>query len=381
MSRVFSAKSDKLRILILTSFTVGCLQKEGHSMKMRHGKIRRFILLAGLVLLVGAGCANTPPILGADGAPLPGSIASLEEAKILGTEQWLLIRGRSTEAPVLLWLSGGPGGSEIGWTRKYLSGLEDDFVLVNWEQPGTGKSYSAADARSMTVDEYVDHTIAVSEYLAQRFGKERILLAGHSWGSVIGILAAQRRPDLYRAYIGIGQHVNSPENDTIGYELVLRRAAAGGDENTVAKLKENGPPPYTTDQKGNYAFLFQRLFEFSPSAPGTKEVDSMAFLSPEEYHFLDSVNLVRGLIQSVNHVYPQLNEYDLEELVPELEIPAYFVSGRYDYTCVQDISFRFFQGLEAPEKEFIWFEQSGHNACFQEPEKFVSLMRKIKGGP
>jgi pimeloyl-ACP methyl ester carboxylesterase len=350
-------------------------------MKMIHGKIRRSILLAGLVLLIGAGCANTPPILGTDGAPLPGSIASLEKAEVLDTAQWLLIRGRSTEAPVLLWLSGGPGGSEIGWTRKYLSGLERDFILINWEQPGAGKSYSAADARSMTVKEYVDHTVAVSEYLAKRFGKEKILLAGHSWGSVIGILAAQRRPDLYRAYIGIGQHVNAPENDNIGYDLVLRRAADAGDERTVAKLKENGPPPYTTEEKGKYAYLFQRLFAYSPSAPGSVEVDSMAFLNPGEYHFLDSVNLIRGLIESVNYIYPQLNDYDLETMIPELEIPAYFVTGRYDYTCVQDIAFRFYRQLKAPAKEFYWFENSGHNACFQEPDKFVSLMREIASGP
>jgi pimeloyl-ACP methyl ester carboxylesterase len=319
-------------------------------------------------------CAQTTPITDAGGEAVPGSIASLEKVEILGTEQWLLMRGHDADAPVLLWLAGGPGGSEIGRTRDYLSELEESFVFVNWEQPGTGKSFGAIDIRDATYEDFVDHTIAVSEYLAKRFGKERIYLAGHSWWTIIGIMAAERRPDLYAAYVGVAQQVNFVENDRLGYELVLERAAAAGDERTVRRLTEMGPPPYAVEDGGNYNYLFQRVFRYSPTPPGGHEIDSMSIFTPEEYTLRDTVNLVRGVLRGVPNIYPQLVGLDFTQDVPRLEVPTFFVTGRYDYTCVQDITFEYVQSLAAPVKRHYWFEKSGHEACYQEPEKFARIL-------
>ena len=333
---------------------------------------------AGLALcalcLALAGCAGTPPIADENGNTLPGSIAALEKVEIAGSEQWLLMRGYDEEAPVLLWLAGGPGGSEIGRTRDYLGNLEKSFVFVNWEQPGTGKSYGALDMRRADYTEFVDHTIAVSEYLCERFGKERIYLAGHSWGSIIGLMAAERRPDLYAAYIGLAQQVEFVENDRTGYEMVLERAAAAGDDGTVEKLEDNGPPPYSAAEKGKYAYLFQRIFRYSPEAPDAPRINEMSIFNPEEYTLIDTVNLIRGVIQGVNHVYPQLVGLDFRRDIPALEIPVFFVTGRYDYTCLSELSYDYYSKLEAPVKRHYWFERSGHEACFQEPRKFEQLL-------
>jgi pimeloyl-ACP methyl ester carboxylesterase len=350
--------------------------QEKTEMKQR-GRQRGRGALAAL-LTVGvmglASCAGTMPIRGDDGAPVAGSIASLEKVEILGTQQWLLLRGHDVEAPVLLWLAGGPGGSEIGRTRDYLSQLEESFVFVNWEQPGTGKSFGALDARNAGYEEFVDHTIAVSSYLVERFGGRPIYLAGHSWGSIIGLLAAAKRPDLYAAYIGIGQQVDFVENDRIGYDLVLERAAAAGDDATVRKLEEQGPPPYTAEERGKYTYLFQRIFRYSPKAPDAPHIDDMSIFTPKEYTIVDTVNLVRGLIRGVNHIYPQLVGLDFRRDIPRLDLPVFFVTGRYDYTCVQDLTYEYFELLEAPIKRHYWFEKSGHESCYQEPEEFRRIL-------
>ena len=340
--------------------------------------MKRTVLMAtvaaGLLVFGLASCAQTTPITGTGDEALSGSIASLEKVEIMGTEQWLLMRGKDADAPVLLWLAGGPGGSEIGRTRDYLSELEESFVFVNWEQPGTGKSFGALDMRKATYEEFVDHTIAVSEYLAERFGKERIYLAGHSWGTIIGIIAAERRPDLYAAYIGAAQQVNFIENDQIGYDLVLERAEAAGDERTVNRLEKNGPPPYTAEDAGKYSYLFQRVFRYSPTPAGGHEINEMSIFTPDEYTLRDTVNLVRGVLRGVRYIYPQLVGLDFTQEITRLEVPTFFVTGRYDYTCVQDITFDYFQSLEAPVKRHYWFESSGHEACFQESEKFVQIL-------
>lgn len=303
------------------------------------------------------------------------SIAVMEKVNVLGTKQSIIVRGHDTDNPLLLWLSGGPGGSEVGWTREYLSGLEKDVIFVNWEQPGTGKSFRAGDMKEMTVQDFVDHTIALSELLIERFTKDSLILVGHSWGSIIGLMAADQRPDLFGAYVGLGQQVNAQENDMLGYKLVMEQASARGEDKIVKKLKENGPPPYTVEEKGKYTYLFQKLHVYSPQPPSAGHVNEMAMLFPQEYSLIDTVNLIRGVINGVNYIYPQLADLDFERDIPSLDVPVFFPTGRYDFTCVQDITYRYFQKLDAPLKKFYWMEHSGHNACYQEPELFMDIIR------
>jgi pimeloyl-ACP methyl ester carboxylesterase len=335
-------------------------------------------LTSVLVLLVSLflSCANTPKITDASGEEIPGSIASMERITINGIEQWIVLRGHHTDAPVLLWLAGGPGGSEVGWTRRYLGELEKELVFVNWEQPGSGKSARWTDIKELRVEEFVEQTILLSEYLADRFAKERIILLGHSWGSIIGLKAAQARPDLYHAYVGVGQQVNAVENDRIGYELVLREAEARGDDRLLRKLRDQGPPPYSVQDRGAYLTLFQKLSVFSPEHPGSSEPDFWAFIHPDEYTLPDSVRLIRSVVDGVNYVYPQLNGLDFESEVPSLELPLVLIHGRYDYTCVQNIAHRYFLAVDAPLKEFHWLERGGHNACYQQPERFMEILRR-----
>jgi proline iminopeptidase len=193
--------------------------------------------LAVVVATVGvviARPATTAPILGADGTPLPGSVAELTTVVIGGQPQAIMIRGRSTSLPVLLHLAGGPGGTDIGAMRLD-TGLEQHFVVATWDQRGTGKSYPAFDpAATLTLEQVVADTIEVTEYLAARFGRERIYIAGQSWGTIPAVLAVQRRPELYHAFIGTGQMVDIRETDQRFYEDTLSWARSRGDSALVS---------------------------------------------------------------------------------------------------------------------------------------------------
>lgn len=330
-------------------------------------------IMTVMALLVS--CAGTPPILNDDGIPKERSITALEKVSLNGTDHWLLLRGRDKNAPLLLWLAGGPCGSEIGWTREYLADLENDFVFVNWDQPGAGKSFRSADFDEVTVEDYVAWTLEVSRYLLRRFDREKLVLAGHSWGTVIGMKAVAKEPELYHSYISVSQHVNAVENDRLGYDMVLQGAEEAGKRSEVKKLKEMGPPPYSTEERGHYTYLLSRLPRYTPkpASIGYQSFRSMAF--PKEYTLIDSLNFIRGLLKAMNHIYPQLTGHDLEREIPAVEVPVHFVTGRYDQTCVQEIAHRYYQRLEAPDKHFYWFENSGHNPCYQEPEKFIRIIR------
>lgn len=269
----------------------------------------------------------------------------------------------------------------MAWVRRYLGPLHQSFTIVCWDQRGTAGSYRT-DKDTLTLDQYVDDVIGLSEMLAKKFGQQKIFLVGHSWGSVIGLLAAQKRPELYHAYVGAAQHINSIENDSIGWRMIVDGAKAEGDEKTRNLMEDMGPPPYMKQNKDGsvspdgdaYYQVLKRLYHYSPPAPADRGFDSMGMFLAPEHNVWSKVNLVRGLLRGVKVVYPQLAFLDMEEEVPDLGCPLFLINGRYDMTCVASISERWFQKVSAPSKRILWLENSGHNGVFTEPEPFIELM-------
>ena len=204
-----------------------------------------FILVLVLDVWASQVFAATPPILGDDRQPLPGSIATLEKVTLNGSEQWITIRGKDTTKPILLYLGiGGPGAGGFPATAMNLKPLEDHFVVVNWDQPGTGKSYNARPIASLTVQQFVDDAVALTDLLRERFHQPKVYVVGLSWGTILGINLVQQYPDRFYAYVGTGQMVNTVENDQFGYDLALKIAADGGDTKMLDTLRSDGPPPY-----------------------------------------------------------------------------------------------------------------------------------------
>jgi pimeloyl-ACP methyl ester carboxylesterase len=310
--------------------------------------------------------ASTAPILGADGQGLPNSIATLEKVVLNGSEQWITVRGKDRSKPVLLYLGiGGPGAGGFPANVTSLGPLEEHFVVVNWDQPGTGKSYGAVPIRDLTVERIVDDAHDLTELLRARFGQEKIYLMGLSWGTILGTKLVDRYPELYHAYLGMGQMVNTTENDRIGYDVALRVADERGDEGTGAALRRNGPPPYTGDGMAlKYAAYNNVLFDHM----GNARLEVVLLLVPQlarEYGFVDRLNFDRGLVESFTALYPQLADLDFTTEAAEVEVPMFFLVGRNDVNAVAALVQRYHDLLEAPHKEIIWLD-SGHGAGAEE---------------
>jgi pimeloyl-ACP methyl ester carboxylesterase len=176
--------------------------------------------LAGLLLLWSPGTPR--PFEDAAGAPLPGSISEKTWADINGIKQGMVIRGRSQHNPVLLWVHGGPGMPDYLLTEQYPTSLEDLFTVVWWDQRGAALSYDPSiPPETMTIEQFVSDTLAVTDYLRQRFHQEKIYLLGHSWGSLIAIQVAARSPERYHAYLGMAQIVHQVESEKLAYDFML----------------------------------------------------------------------------------------------------------------------------------------------------------------
>lgn len=315
-----------------------------------------FIMVAILAVAGSQFYAATPPIAGEN------SIAVLEKVQLGGTAQWITIRGKDVNKPVLLYLGiGGPGAGGFPANALNLKPLEDHFVIVNWDQPGTGKSYGATTISDLTVSKYVSDAHELTQLMKARFDQEKIYVLGLSWGTILGTKLVQQYPGDYFAYIGTGQMVNTTENDQLGYRLALKIAEDKGDQKLHSKLTAYGEPPYTGEGMAlKYAAYNNVLFDYMGSA----NLQTVLLLVPQfarEYGLVDKFNFDRGLIKSFSVVYPQLKDLDFTVQAAHMDVPMYFLVGRRDVNAMAALVEGYYNILQAPYKELIWLE-SGHGA-------------------
>ncbi|MFE7632034.1 alpha/beta fold hydrolase [Kocuria sp. NPDC057446] len=345
------------------------------------GYVRRgaAVLAAVLVLALAAALlrpARTAPIVGADGAPLPGSVAELTTVAIGGHEQSIMIRGHDRDNPVLLFLEGGPGGTALGAMRASGQGLEEDFVVAVWDQRGTGKSLSALEpTATMTVEQMVADTVAVADHLRNRFGQEKIYLVGSSWGTTLGVLAVQQAPEKFHAYVGSGQMVDQQETDRRMYAETLAWAERTGETDFAQRLRDNGPPPYTDMLAYPDALSTNPEYRDFPHGDDFDPASQYPVsLFVEEYTLTEQVRAMGGIIDTFAVLYPQLQDIDFRRDVPELGVPVYVVEGAHESPGRSDLAVEWFEDLDAPDKELVVLDRSGHTPHLDQPSRFHDVM-------
>ncbi|HET9782863.1 MAG TPA: alpha/beta hydrolase [Candidatus Dormibacteraeota bacterium] len=308
----------------------------------------------------------TPPI------GTPNGIAELRPVLLNGHPQWLLIRGADKSNPLLLYVPGGPGESNI-WAAHYtMREVERHFVCVNWDPRGASKSlHPAPDPATMTIDQFVKDTIALIEVLLQRFDRKKLLLIGHSWGSFLAMKVAAARPELLYAVIGMGQEVDNRRGEEISYRYAVERARAAGDRSALRTLQQlGGSDTYTKSGKFVERMLLFRLGGLMHTG-GIRAVLAI-MLSAPEFSIAECVRYARneGTAFSIPLMADELMKLNLLTEVKELEVPVFLFEGKYDYTAPYELAEEFFAALKAPHKRLVWFEESGHPMDVEEPEKF-----------
>ncbi|MDO5521595.1 MAG: alpha/beta hydrolase [bacterium] len=333
-----------------------------------------FLLLSISVVVITQLVVTTPSIKGKD------SIAILNKIKVNGRNEWISIRGEHKDAPILLFLAGGPGGTQMAEVRYDLAQLEKNFVVVNWDQPGSGKSFGCTSTKKISIDTYIEDGIAVTEYLMNMMDKNEIYLIGESWGSALGIMLIKEKPEYYAGFVGTGQMVAFRETEERDYDLALKYLEKNGDESTYRRLVKQGRPWYN---EGNMAMLSMTYLNvISGIMNNNPEItdngyETLQIIFAPEYGLRDSICYLLGFIETFGHVYPQLKDVDLRKGYTDLEVPVYMFLGRHDLNAPIEIAEDFYQKLDCPQKEIVWFEHSGHNAKHNETEKFVSEINRV----
>ena len=350
-------------------------------------RVLRWLLMSVLVLVASVGVfayltvdTFTAPFVDEAGKPVENSIAEERRMLIGGVEQYVLLRGRDRNAPLLVFVHGGPGASETPFLRRYNADLENDFVVVYWDQRGAVHSYSPdLDPATFTIERMTEDLRELVDTLLVEFDQEKVLLVGHSWGTIPALEYTAQHPDKVATYISISQTTNQQESDAEGFEWALSQAKKAGDEEAIATLEALGRPPYTLQQ-----FITQRQHvgryggSFKDGSSDLKLASQM--IMTDEFSWLDLGAFVKGVRLSGNALWEEQKHYDAESRYTTLDAPIVMMFGRGDRVISPRLGLAYFEVLEAPSKEFIWFENSAHAPLFEEPEKFNDAVRQVARG-
>lgn len=306
-----------------------------------------------------------------------------------GDRQNIRIRSCDTQHPVILFLHGGPGVCDRHWVMHYQSSLAAHYTMVLWDQRGSGKSYRRSiKAKTPEVEEYIQDARALIEYLCQKFHQEKVIIACHSWGTVIGAPLAQRYPEHILAYIAQGQVVNGTENERISFEFCLREAKRLGDKKALQRLEGNGP------KGGVYpsakAMRVQRDYLTRYGGADYKQRGGLIpsllipLLKMEGYRLADVPGYAQGALYLSDAMWPQVVARDYDASIPALTVPVLMTTGRHDYNTPFQLAREWFDKLQCPCKEWVWFEDSAHSPIKEEPEKWgqavEAFLQKVLAG-
>lgn len=344
------------------------------------------VLLAALVAagaVISAMPGWTPAIRDANGGVSPRSVAAVESIELNGVQQWLVIRGRDRSRPVLLYLHGGPGTPETALLREYDRELENDFVVVSWDQRGAGKSYPAglANPATLTPGQLLADTHALTAYLKRRFAHDRIYLVAHSWATVIGMRAVKEAPGDYYALVSVEQTSDALREEIAMHTWVLDQARRDGNSQAVDELTRLAPGSLSIKEREVRLKWIERYGGGVIHRPGGLDELTWVVLRAPEYTIVEKLNYQRAARFTLAHLFPdgRVPAIDLMTEIPSVDVPVHFVEGRFDRLVPMDIARDYYDALRAPYKEFVVFESSAHSPPFEEPDRFHRMMLGVAG--
>ena len=303
---------------------------------------------------------------------------SIKEEKFIaigGIDQWITINGADKTKPVILFVHGGPGSVLSPYAEAIYGEWEKDFILVNWDQRGAGRTFgrNAPDnvnedywiENPLTLDKMVEDGIEVAEYLLKHLGKQKVILVGTSWGTILGTKMVLKQPELFYAYIGHSQVVGFNENLKFAYQKTYTLAKNSDDTTSTNKLESLGEPPYGNARSLGQMLRIVKKYESENSIPAPtdwwklateydNDIDNRDRYNGDDYSFLYYAGHEKLGIK------PMAIDIDFMKDGLEFKIPVFFIQGEQDILTSKEVSKSYFDTIKAPEKEYFLITDTAH---------------------
>lgn len=310
------------------------------------------------------------------------SATGIDEASYVpigGIEQWVTIRGQKRDNPVLLFLHGGPGDVTNPWSFALFAPWEEQFTVVQWDQRGAGRTLRKTGpsiAPTVTLDRIAQDGIELAEFLRTHLGKAKIIIVGHSFGSLIGVRMARARPDLFFAYVGTAQVADETRNYVVAFDALMNKARALGNQQALDELGRVGPPPYKTGEgygvQRRWANAFEGADQFIYGTIG------LALVAPG--NSVDDIDAsFEGQQLSAERLVPQSTSLTPNDLGLNFAIPVFVFQGAEDFTTPTELARDYVNSITAPQKAFVPIVGGGHFAVFMKSDQFLrELVTRVR---
>jgi pimeloyl-ACP methyl ester carboxylesterase len=309
----------------------------------------------------------------------PSGIDQATFIKVNGTEEWITIRGDNQANPVILFLHGGPSEANSPFVDFYTP-FEKDFVFVQWDQPGAGKTYIRAGIHQpkLALDPMSADGIAVAEYLVAKLHRPKIILIGQDWGGLLGLRMIERRPDLFAAMVGTGQIVSLYGAQSVQYRTALGRATANHDQKMLEALRLVGPPPYRTlDSYGRFQDCCRNPFWPADDVAAIARMKGALIVSPSL-----SITELYGWTQGLRTGEVELDTTlmrtaeDLRKTHTTFSVPVFFIQGENDNVTPTQLVTDYAAMIVAPAKKLDVVPNAGHFVMWTHPAEFLDFLRR-----
>ncbi len=316
----------------------------------------------------------------------PNSLSEKFIMDINGVPNGFFINSKNIDNPVLLFVSSGPGTDDYVFTDIYEDmRLEDYYTVVYWDYRYMGIAYDRnADVSGIALDNLLDDAYSVTEYLKERFDKDKIYIMGFSGGTHIALREVTRHPENYVAYIGMAQCVtDSTDNDTLIYGFMKDVFTERGQSGNLKKLEAS--VDHLEDGGVRCKDWYEYVYLLHDAGGGTIRnksefagiawpiITCRCYTVSEKMGYIPAMKMYRAAPLS-----KELDDYDYRKTISRLDIPAFFISGEYDYNCPWELVQEYCDELNAPDKAFYKIKDSAHSPLWENAKDSMDIMRKIK---
>jgi pimeloyl-ACP methyl ester carboxylesterase len=346
------------------------------------------LALAGLSL---ASAQSVPHDSYADGREIiadldrivaPTGVQESFKLRIGGIDQWVYVRGQDRSNPIILFVHGGPASPLAPTLWQFQRPLEEYFTIVHYDQRGAGKTHLANDqdvvSPTIRIQQYVDDAIELAQATRQRYGVSKLILMAHSWGTVIGLKAALTRPDLFHAYVGIGQVINTRTNEQVSFDYGLRRARAERNLEAIRELESIMPYPGDQPITRDRIIVARKWPQHYGGLTAFREESTYFFQAPflsPQYEPNEIASVTQGNQFTLERILPEFMGVDYTT-VERFPVPVLMFMGRHDYTTPSQPTADWLDKVRAPYKRGVWFERSAHMIPWEEPGKLLMSLNE-----
>jgi len=306
--------------------------------------------------------------------PTPAGIDEGRFVRLGGIEQWITVRGEDRRNPVILFLHGGPGDASNLYSYPVFRSWLRTFTVVQWDQRGAGRTLQRNGpgiASTITVDRLVQDGVELAAWLRDSLRQEKVIVVGHSWGSILGAMMAKRRPALFHAFVGTGQVADPARNYAVAYDDVLAAAQRRGEGAAVRELREVGAPPWRDGRGFAVQRKWSNMLEGADTFLGA--MIGLALGAPGG-SARDVTDWLDGQGVSAERLVPETSALSPAAIGGAFEVPVVVIQGEEDFTTPTRLARDWVDSLRAPRKAFVTLAGAGHFALFMQPTAFLRAL-------